>query len=198
MSNFIQLEQAFRRFNPDPPAGDVDLDADVGGQRDQYFTTRALDHQPASTGATVHPNDRPHRRARSRFHRATHQLVLVVAARLERLQRFFRNPQLEPGKLLGGLDARQSFEADDRPAVLHPRGGNRELFVPPRQPRPQRRAGPEPFRDEIRFWLDDDVAAETVGPRHAADDRHVIPVSHSPRRVRPAEPAPRTSISGAV
>ena len=67
MSNFIQLEQSLGRFDPDPAAGDVDLDADVDGQRDQYFTTRTLDPQPAAARGAVHP-DHCSDRAVSRAH----------------------------------------------------------------------------------------------------------------------------------
>ena len=106
MSNFIQLEQSLRRFDPDPAAGDVDLDADVDGERDQYFTTRAFDHQPACARAAVHPSHRADAPAVGRLHRASDELVLVVVTRLERLQRFFGDSQLESRKALGGLDAR--------------------------------------------------------------------------------------------
>ena len=85
MSNFIQLEQSLGRRDPDAARGDVDLDADIGSQRHQYFTARAVDHQPAAAAAAVHPYDAPHRGAVRRFHFAPHQLMLVVAPRLERL-----------------------------------------------------------------------------------------------------------------
>src|SRR5687767_11600498 len=193
MSNFIQLEQSLRRFDPDPAAGDVDLDADVDGERDQYFTTRTLDHQPASTSPAVHPDHRSDR-AVTRAHRTSNELMLVVLPRLERLQRFFRDSQLEPREPLGRFDARHAFETDNWPPVLHPCRRDRELLLALRGSHPHRRAGPKPLGDEVRFRVDDDIAAETVGPRHPADHRHVVPVSHSLRRVRFAEPALRTSI----
>src|SRR5688572_23470712 len=194
MSNFIQFEQPLRRCDPNPARGHVDLDADVDRERDQYFTTRALDHQPASAGAAVHPDDGADPGAVSRFHRASGKLVLVVAPRLERLERFFGNSQLESREPLDRIDARQPFEANHRLAVLHPGGRDRELFLASRGSCPHRGAGSKSLGDEIRFRVDDDIAAETVRPRHPADDRHLVPVSHSLRRVRFAEPAPPTSM----
>src|SRR5688572_33293360 len=78
MPNFIQLEQSLGRRNPDAAGGDVDVDADISGERDQYFTARAVNHQPAAATAAVHPNDRSDRGAVRRFDRAPHQLMLVV------------------------------------------------------------------------------------------------------------------------
>src|SRR5688572_14100701 len=178
MSNFIQLEQSLGRFDPDSPGGDVDVDADLSGQRHQYFTTRTVDDQPAAAGTALNPNDRSYRLAFRRLDRATNQLMLVVAARLERLQRCLRNSQLESSEALDRFDARQSFEADHRAAVLHARGRNRELFFASRRSRPQRRSRAEPFGDEIRLGIDNDIAAETMGPGHPAHDSHVIPRHH--------------------
>jgi hypothetical protein len=178
MSNFIQLEQSLRRFDPDSPRRHVNVDADVSRQRDQYFTTLTVHHQPAAASTALNPNDRAYRRAIDRLHGAADQLMLVVAARLERLQRGFRNSQLEPGEPFDRFDAGQPFEADDRPAIVHARRRDRELFVPSLRSRPQRGSRAEPFGDEVSLGIDHHIAAETVWPGHATHDSHVVPISH--------------------
>jgi hypothetical protein len=84
MSNFIQLEQPLRRRDPDLAPAHVDLDADVDRERDQQFPARALDHQPATPRAALHPDDSADGGAPRRLDHASNQLVLVVAARFER------------------------------------------------------------------------------------------------------------------
>ena len=81
---FVQLEQPFGRNDSDSPASDIDLDADVHRERNQYFATRSLDDQAAPAGAALHPDDRAHNAAFLRLHRTANELMLVVAARLQR------------------------------------------------------------------------------------------------------------------
>ena len=117
----IHLEQSLRRRDPNPLPLDVDLDANLGGQRNQHLAARPLDHQQAARRAAIHPHHVPDALAGHGLHRAADQLVVVVRARLERLQRLFRHSQLQSGEPFDVLDRREPFEADHRPAVLHAR-----------------------------------------------------------------------------
>ena len=55
-----------------------------------------LDHQQAPPRAVVDLDDGPHRFARGGLHLAPDELVVIVRAFCQRLQRVLWNPQLEP------------------------------------------------------------------------------------------------------
>src|SRR5204862_1881477 len=137
---------------------------------------------------------------------ASHELMLVKRARLQRLQRLFRNSQLLPGQPLDVFDPIEPDEADDRTPVLHPQRRNRQLLFTSTRSRPDGRAGRESLLDEIRLGIDDDLAFQPVWPRDASHDGPVVPTHvnpeyraaracrASPRSARPAFAAPPPSV----
>ena len=176
MSNFIQFQQPLRRIDPDLLVRDVDVNADVNRQRNQDLAARPVDHHPACAGAAFNLRDLADNIAGCRLHRASHELMLVVGARLQRLKRLFRDPQLETGEPFDILDSREAFKADHRPSVLHTERCDREPLVPSRGTRPYGRPFGKSLVDKIRFGIDHDLAAKTMRARDAPDQSHVVPI----------------------
>ena len=185
MSNFIQFQQSLRGIDPDLPVRDVDIDADINGQRNQDLAARPVDHQPASARASFdlrHLADGP---TVGRFDRAPDELMLVVGAGPERLQRVFRNPQLLPREPLDVLNPIEPGEADDRTPVLHAHRGDRQLLLAAIRLDPDDGACGESLLDEIRFGIDDDLAFQAVGPADAPHERHLLPSPQVPSSLSP-------------
>src|SRR5262245_41415605 len=93
MSNFIasnlhtppvQLEQPVRRFHDDPPAGPVDLAADLRCKRDQNLVAIRGDHEPDRTRRPLNPFDDTDGNPRGRLDAAPDEIVPV--------ERAFRQP----------------------------------------------------------------------------------------------------------
>src|SRR5919201_4437590 len=102
--------------------------------------------------------------------------MLVIAARLQRLQRRFGNSQFETREAFNVLDPREPFEADNRPTVLHAERSNCQSLLAPCRARPDRRALSKSLLDEIRFGIDDDLTAQPMLTSNAADQSHVVPI----------------------
>ena len=118
-----------RRINPDFPVRHVDLDADVDGQRNQDLAPRSVSPPAGSRRRRLRPS-RPRRRRRlGRLHRAPDELMLVVRARLQRLQRLFGHPQLEAGKPFHVLDRARSLRSRRPAGRSAPATSDRQLLV---------------------------------------------------------------------
>ena len=87
MSNFIQFQQSPGRIDPDLLVCDVDLHADVDGERNQDLTTRTVHHQPARSGAAFDFRHLANDVTRRGLDRAANELMLVPRARLQGLKR---------------------------------------------------------------------------------------------------------------
>ena len=175
----VQLQQPLRRFDPNPPAAtsistQISTASGIRISSPVPSTTSRLPPGPPSTRPP------PEHVASDRLDDAPDELMLVVAARLERPQRVFRDPQFQSGQRLHVLDARHALEGDHRPPVLHPRRRNRQSRLAPARSRPQTLTRPESLLDEIRFRIHDDLASKPVRARDPPHEHHASHCHVSP------------------
>ena len=76
---FVQLQQALRRIDPNPPAGDVDVHANHRRPAEPALPRAApFDHQQAAAGTAVDPHHLADALAGDRLDRAAHELMVVI------------------------------------------------------------------------------------------------------------------------
>src|SRR5207237_10092051 len=111
------------------PPGPRQTDAVTNAHRTQYPPAGPAAAQPASARASVHLRHLADGPTVGRSDRAPDELMLVVGAGPERLQRVFRNPQPLPREPLDVLNPIEPGEADDRKPVMQANRGDRQLLI---------------------------------------------------------------------
>jgi hypothetical protein len=175
MSNFIQIKQPVWRVDPDALRRHIDLHADLRSQRYQDLASTPAYDQSAAADAAFHTLDIAEYLAVNRFYCAAHELMVIVVARLECLERLLRHPKLLSREPLNVLYAREPFEPDDGPSALYANGAHREDLFTGLPTRVQRRADPKPLVDEISLGIDDHLPSNPVRPGNTPDQHQVLP-----------------------
>jgi hypothetical protein len=176
ISNVIQLQQTIWGIDANALALDVDLFADLPRQRDQDFSCRSLDRQPAGAATAIDAPDSSDRITVHTLHQAPGELMMIKAPRRQGPQFRIRDFELAPGQFLRGFNAVQAVEMHDWTAPLDTTASHGQVVLLSPGPDPKHRSHPESFLHEIRFRVDDDVPTQTVGTDHATHQHQRVPI----------------------